>query len=215
MTDQLNPVADLLVAIREASMAARLMPLTELCRLTVPSMHQTASVAGADLVPGAVSPPPAATADSSAPAATADGPADPACIAASIAAGAEEDIKLMRGSWDTYYFSDHHMTEAYALHLFRIAEKDPAKLVADTVRDESRIYPRPTAAATFLETPFRMTAAELDGVLWQIAQRSDMSDIKRTNASNGALYLYSSHYLIDVHADSLAEWIEVGQLENP
>ncbi|OHD81388.1 MAG: hypothetical protein A3J97_11840 [Spirochaetes bacterium RIFOXYC1_FULL_54_7] len=132
-----------------------------------------------------------------------------------LSAQAEDDIKLMRGSRDLYYFSDKYMTSAYALHLFRVAEKDPARMIADTVRDESRIYPRPTPIASFLEAPFRMSKAALDGVLWQISQRNDMEDIKSTTASDGSIYLYSNEYLSAAHADSLAEWEAVGKVENP
>lgn len=142
-------------------------------------------------------------------------PRTPAELEAIIAGAAEDDIKLMRGTKDIYYFSENHMTAAYALHLFRVAEKDPAKMVADTVRDESRTYPRPTPAYSFLQPPFNMTEAELDGVLWQISQRSDMADIKKTTVSNGALYLYSTLHLTVLHAETMAEWNEVGQAENP
>jgi hypothetical protein len=140
---------------------------------------------------------------------------EPAKIEALLSEQADEDIKLMRGSRDVYYFSEHFMTAAYALHLFRVAEKDPARMVADTVRDESRLYPRPTPVSTFLDVPFRLTRAELDGILWQISQRNDMTDIRQTTASDGSLYLYSSSFLEEAHADSLAEWDAVGQAENP
>jgi hypothetical protein len=88
-------------------------------------------------------------------------------------------------------------------------------MVADTVRDESRIYPRPIPAYSFLQPPFNMAEAELDGVLWQISQPSDMAAIKNTTVSNGALYLYSILHLTVPHAETMAEWNEVGQAENP
>ena len=88
-------------------------------------------------------------------------------------------------------------------------------MIADTVRDESRIYPRPTPAYIFLDSPFNMTESQLDGVLWQISQRNDMTDIKNTTVSNGALYLFSTQYLTVAHAETMAEWNEVGQAENP
>jgi hypothetical protein len=132
-----------------------------------------------------------------------------------IAEAAEPDIKLMRGTRDVYYFSELRMTEGYAKHLFRLAERDPLRLVADTVRDESRVYPRPTAVSIFYGTPFSMSGAEFNAVLTELAGRPDFADIKKTTASNGALYLYSTQFLTAAHAESLAEWIEVGQAENP
>lgn len=125
------------------------------------------------------------------------------------------DLKKMEGSEDVYFFSDLSMTEAYAIHLFRIGEKDPVRLIAETVRDESRIYPRPTPAATFSDPPFSLGARALEDALGRMTLRPDAADIKRTYASNGALYLYSDRFLGAAHADALAEWLEVGVRENP
>jgi hypothetical protein len=198
MSEQTSPAAALLAAIRDASKDARLKPISELQKVLD---LQTAGIeAGPSHSPGVLP----TVAD-----------AAPVNLESLIAEAAEDDIKLMRGTKDTYYFSDNHITEAYALHLFRVAERDPARMVADTVRDESRIYPRPTPAYLFLQPPFNMTEAQLDGVLWQISQRNDMTDIRSTTVSNGALYLYSTEYLTVLHAETMAEWNEVGQAENP
>lgn len=186
MSEQTSPAAALLAAIRDASKAASLKPISEL--MVIPEAQPAGTKADA------------ASQDD---------------LEAMISEAAEDDIKLMRGTRDTYYFSENHMTATYALHLFRVMEKDPARMVADTVRDESRIYPRPTPAYIFLESPFNMTEAQLDGVLWQISQRNDMTDIKSTTVSNGALYLYSTLHLTVLHAETMAEWNEVGQAENP
>ncbi len=132
-----------------------------------------------------------------------------------IAAEEAEDIKKIAGSRDTYYFSEKEMTSSFALHLFRVEERDLVRLVADTVRDESRIYPRPTYATTFLERPFSLKQSELDETLNRIAMRPDTADIGTCCTSNGVLFLYSREYLGDTHAMGLAEFIEVTQKENP
>lgn len=186
MSEQTSPAAALLAAIRDASRNAMLKTASEMKQL----MEELA--AGSDG-------PPLSVED----------------LELLIAEAAEDDIKLMRGTKDTYFFSENHVTSAYALHLFRVMERDPAKMIADTVRDESRMYPRPTPAYIFLESPFNMNEAQLDGVLWQISQRNDMDDIKSTTVSNGSLYLYSTLYLTDLHAETMAEWNEVGQAEYP
>ncbi len=126
-----------------------------------------------------------------------------------------DDIKKIAGSRDEYYFSEKEITAAYALHLFRVEERDPVRLVADTVRDESRIYPRPTYARTFLEPPFSMRQNEFGETLNRIAMRPDTADIKTCRTSNGVLFLYSSEFLGENHAQGLAEFIEVIQKENP
>ena len=136
-------------------------------------------------------------------------------VCAVLDAGADDDIKMMRGSSERYYFSDRSITEAYARHLFRLAERDPVRLVADTTRDESRTYPRPTPVSTFLDSPFSMTRAEVDAAISRMAFDSEYGDIKTTTASNGDLYLYSSSHLSEGHAAGLAEWAAVGEKENP
>lgn len=125
------------------------------------------------------------------------------------------DVKKMSGSTEVYFFSDVSMTEAYAIHLYRIEERDPIKLIADTVRDDSRIYPRPTPLATFCEQPFRMSQEDLDGAILTMESRPECADIRISTASNGARHLYSSRYLSEQYADSLTEWYEVGIRENP
>jgi hypothetical protein len=126
------------------------------------------------------------------------------------------DLRKMRGAGDeVYFFSVDSMTEAYALHLFRIEEHDPLALVRDTVRDESRIYPRPTATSIFLEPPFSLSPRDLEEVIGRMSLHPDCGDIRSCQASNGARYLYSTRHLAPVLAESLAEWIEVGQRDNP
>ncbi len=128
---------------------------------------------------------------------------------------AEDDIKMMRGSRDRYYFSDRSMTEPYARHLFRLAEKDPVRLIADTTRDESKTYPRPTPLGTFSDAPFSMSGAEIEDALTAMSGDPAYADICATTASNGDRYLYSTQYLTEAHAAGLAEWASVGEKENP
>jgi len=126
------------------------------------------------------------------------------------------DLRRMAGEGgEAYYFSADSMTEAYALHLFRVEERDPVRLVADTVRDESRVYPRPTDLRVFSEPPFSLPEREVAEVLARMAMRPDTADIKTLRASNGAPYLFSDRHLDAAHAASLVEWIEVLQKENP
>ncbi|MFA6366075.1 MAG: hypothetical protein WCX13_02675 [Candidatus Hydrogenedentales bacterium] len=137
-------------------------------------------------------------------------------IASVIAEGPDaSDLKKMEGSSDAWYFSESTITGSYALHLLRTEEKDPLMLIAETVRDESRIYPRPTDLTFFTDPPFSMNERELSQALERMELRPDMSDIKRCAASNGATYLYSTKYLGETLAETLAEWIEVGQKQNP
>ena len=130
------------------------------------------------------------------------------------AAGAG-DVGKLEGSAEPWYFSEMSMTGAYALHLLRIEEKDVVRLVADTVRDESRIYPRPTDIRFFSDPPFSLGEGVVRQALGMMELRPDMIDIQRCSTSNGAVYLYSTTYLKTAVAEALAEWIEVGQKDNP
>ncbi len=56
-----------------------------------------------------------------------------------------DDIKTVTAATgEMFFYSTRHMSDYYALVLARVAAKTPALLIAETVRDESRIYPRPT-----------------------------------------------------------------------
>ena len=121
----------------------------------------------------------------------------------------------MDGREEIYFFSDLHMTRAYAAYLYRLAEKDLVGLVVETVREDSRLYPRPTPLDFFLDPPFTFTRDQLDDVLARIRERGDCRDIRESRASNGARYLYSTLHLTVAHAEALTEWNEVGQAENP
>lgn len=136
-------------------------------------------------------------------------------LEALLAQNAPADVKLMRGAADSYYFSELAMTAAYAKHLFRVAEKDPLRLIAETAREESSVYPRPTPFVAFQSPPFSLSAGEIEAAIASMAGRSEYADIARCAASNGDAYLYSTNYLTPAYAESLAEWASVGQKENP
>jgi hypothetical protein len=126
-----------------------------------------------------------------------------------------KDLRMLTGASETWYFSDLSMTGTWATYLMRLEEKDTLRLIADTVREESRTYPRPTDLRFFNDPPFSLSDRELREALGMMELRPEFADIKRSRASNGALYLYSSLHLVEALAESLTEWIEVGQRENP
>jgi hypothetical protein len=121
----------------------------------------------------------------------------------------------MRGARELYYFSELAMTAAYAKHLFRIAERDPVRLIAETARDESQTYPRPTPLHTFYGPPFNMGEPEVESALAELAASTEYGDIATCAASNGERFVYSNAHLTPAHAERLAEWIAVEEKENP
>ena len=125
------------------------------------------------------------------------------------------DICVKEGKEKIYLFSENHMTKNYAKMMISVEEKDLFKMIAETVREESKIYPRPTDARLFTKTPFKLSKEEFYEVYDQLKKKEEYSDIQETKASNNALYLYSDRFLKKIHAASLAEWIEVEAGQNP
>lgn len=125
------------------------------------------------------------------------------------------DIQWIAGGADTYYFSSLAMTRSYATHLARVEDHDPLILIAETVRDESRGYTRPTALTSFLGPPFFISDADIASLLHRLRRSPDFRDIRTCTASNGAVYLYSAYYLTDTHARKLTEYYEVELWRNP
>ncbi len=126
------------------------------------------------------------------------------------------DIRLLEGPTGMrYLFSDTSMTLNYASLLARADAQDPTIVIAETVRDESRIYPRPTKVTLFYEPVFRIEANQMQEVVDKTLQRPDCEDIKRIIASTGAVYLYSDRYMPAGQAERWVQWAEVDRFQNP
>jgi len=125
------------------------------------------------------------------------------------------DIVKRQGKEHSYLYSNKKMTENYASIVFRVEEKELLKLLVETVRYESKTYPRPTTISLFSESPFNFNNQQVCDFLKQIIEKGEYSDILKTKASNGSEYLYSSKYLTNDYAVALTQWIEVDQFLTP
>lgn len=125
------------------------------------------------------------------------------------------DIVRNNGKEHIYLFSDKYITKNYAKMMILTEEKDLLKLIAETVRNESKTYPRPTDSRLFGKRPFNLTKDDFLQVYELLKRNDDYSDIEETRASNNALYLYSTKHMNHAHAKRLAEWIEVEAEQNP
>lgn len=112
------------------------------------------------------------------------------------------------------YYSCHFMTDAFVKILLR-KERDPLLLLAQTIRENSQIYPRPIPLDAFKDYPFNLTEAEILTCLGQMTEADQYQDIQRTATSTGTVFLYSTLHLDPGHAGMLAEWLDVGQFNNP
>ncbi|MEE8723037.1 MAG: hypothetical protein SOI38_08705 [Eggerthellaceae bacterium] len=123
-------------------------------------------------------------------------------------------ITAIEGRYSYYLYDAAQMTESYAHWAFLAGEGDDAATLADVARQESRLYPRPMDIASLMSEPFGMTREHINAV-WQDMQESGAyPDIARCEASNGDVYFYSTKYLNDDQAQSLAEWQSVGRAMN-
>jgi len=130
--------------------------------------------------------------------------------------GAEAaDIEHVTSAGAALYYSTRSMTGRYAELKARAGRGDLAAAVAETVRDESATYPRPTPVAAFLEPPFNISPDALDGLVARVLADPASNDICLVEASDGSRFLFSTRHLDARHAASLAEWVAVGRGENP
>lgn len=126
-----------------------------------------------------------------------------------------EDLHEMAapgGSRD--YYSSNFMTEAYA-KILNLKRGGPRRLIAAIVRENSAFYPRPVPVDTFTQPPFNLTSQDVLNELEEMRAEEGYLDIASTTTSSPRVFLYSTMHLEPDHAAMLAEWLDVGQFENP
>ncbi len=123
-------------------------------------------------------------------------------------------VPVEEGAGELRLYSSRFMTPAYAGLLLR-KEGDRLRLIAETVRENSSLYPRPLPLGAFEQPPFCLTREEILACVQTMAGEEGFRDIARTRTSAGNEYLYSTAHLEPDHAAGLAEWIDVGQYDNP
>ena len=146
------------------------------------------------------------------------GPAEVQAALAEILAAAKtasDDLREIQDqTGERRYYSAQFMTGMYARLLVR-REGDPLQLIAEIVRENSSLYPRPFPVGGFERSPFGMSREAIQQCLDRMAGLEAYQDIARTTTSAGNSFLYSRTYLDPDYAASLAEWIDVGQYDNP
>jgi hypothetical protein len=126
-----------------------------------------------------------------------------------------EDLHEMAapdGSRD--YYSSTFMTEAYA-KILSLKRGGSRQLIAEIVRQNSACYPRPVPLDTFMQPPFDLTCEAVRNNLERMQKEEEYLDIASTTTSSSRVFLYSTLHLEPDHAAMLAEWLDVGQFENP
>ena len=128
--------------------------------------------------------------------------------------GSEDLHELAAQDGSRRYYSSHFMTEAYAMILLQKLG-DHLRLIAETVRENSAVYPRPVPLDIFTQPPFDLTRQEVLNDLERMAAEEEYRDIVPTTTSASRVFLYSTLHLEPEYASMLAEWLDVGQFNNP
>ena len=124
-------------------------------------------------------------------------------------------IECLKGADGSLYFYDGGiMSSSFARWAFLGAQDSPLDALAECAREESRRYPRPLSARSLRNDPLFLSNEEVEQA-WQQASASEAyADIRKTVASNGSVYFFSTTYLSPQQAAALAEWDAVGRFMN-
>ena len=127
------------------------------------------------------------------------------------------DLKTVAAcSGELYLYCDIHITEKYAALLARAAVNDACTTIADTVREESRIYPRPTKVSLFNSQVFGIPSGSLQRCIVRMLNGPEFTDIRKlVHPTTEAEYLYSNLHLNEQHAFSVMNWLEGGAEAEP
>ncbi len=123
-----------------------------------------------------------------------------------------EDIGSVKGTKDVYYFSDRHISPAFAKLTVRLEENNLLEMLVEQVRDDSRIYPRPTPARQFYNAPYRIEKEQLVTLLVSLKADEEYEDIELFETTNGAQYLVSRRFM---HPDQAKAMAQLQEVEDP
>jgi hypothetical protein len=126
-------------------------------------------------------------------------------------------LKATAADGGVYYHSDTYLTASYATTLMLALAGDFVATMAETIREESRIYPRTTNLAIFRDqSVYGIPADEVDTAVYRLLLRPQYADIRRiVHPVTRAVHLYSQDYLRDDSAWAMMDWEEVGRANNP
>jgi hypothetical protein len=118
-------------------------------------------------------------------------------------------IAELCGKNDRWYFCDDIMAANYANMLLLTEEKDIYNTIATVVRFNCKTYPRPTSLESLTQNPFYLDKERAQNAVKVMKNRGEYGDIKTVTASNGAAYYYSTQFMSETYAQSLAQYEEV------
>lgn len=96
-----------------------------------------------------------------------------------------------------------------------LAGGDVALTIAEVVRRESAVYPRPTPLSSFSAQPYGFAEPVVAAAVENLLTAPGCEDIQALTASDGSRFLFSTRHLAPALAASRAEWMAVGRPANP
>jgi len=123
------------------------------------------------------------------------------------------DIKEIRSSKALYFCSTNFMSDSYAELAVMLEEKDLLRMVVSTIRNDCKVYPRPTSIEIFKDSPYHISDDEIQDLLKILESDKQYSDISFCRTSVDSIYLYSTEYMQKAQAEYLSEWDAVEQYE--
>lgn len=122
------------------------------------------------------------------------------------------DIKTVSAfSGELYLYCALHITDKYAALLVRSAVSDACSTIVETVREDSRIYPRPTKISIFTSQVYGIPPATLHPCVVRVLNSPQYADIRKlVHPESESEYLYSNLHMNEEHAYSLMKWMEEG-----
>ncbi len=126
------------------------------------------------------------------------------------------DIKTVSStSGELYLYCDAHITEKYATMLVKSAVSDACQTIVDTVREESRLYPRPTKVSAFASQVYGIPPTTLHPCIVRVLNSTEYADIRKlVHPETEAEYLYSNLHMTEEQAVALMKWMEDGRKPN-
>jgi hypothetical protein len=111
------------------------------------------------------------------------------------------------------YYSRAYLSESYAKIVVR--KSSPLSLIAETVRENAALYPRPVPLDMFEDSPFDLRPEDIQTALRALAKDDHFQDIRFTKTSMGTVYLYSTRHMDHGYATMLAERDDVDLIFDP
>lgn len=116
-----------------------------------------------------------------------------------------QDIVIVKGEKDHYYYSNLHMSNNYAMIASLVEEKDLPRTIATMVRFNCKTYPAPTPYAYFERSPYFATSAQIQRAQTVMGSAQQYQDVKTLANNQGDLFFYSTIHMSGKYAQALAD----------